>query len=169
MYSFTASSNEFVPERTVQLADGSECKLEYLEPSSRRISTFKNIDYCPRNFDEIRESRHYEGCIRALNGSNEAQIHLYKGDKEFGMVAQRLFLTPESWSKWYYKLLVMAVLMAAPVGMILGSINFSTGAIISKGLMGAGIVIGVLMAGIQLGFYKLFSLLNAPFMRAFGY
>jgi hypothetical protein len=75
----------------------------------------------------------------------------------------------ESWSKWSYRLLVMAVLMAAPIGMIVGSLDLNSGSIAKKGLFGAGIGLGVLMLGLQLGLYKVFSIFNAPFLRAFGY
>lgn len=157
-------------ERQVQLADGSECRLEYLEPSNPRIGMLEqNQDYCPVNFNEYAQNKHYEGCLRATNNSNTSQLHLYKGDKEFGMTAQRFFLSMESWGKWSYRLLVMAVLMAAPLGMIAGSIDFNSGSIVRKGLFGTGIGLGVLMLVLQLGIYKMYSFINAPFLRAFGY
>ena len=168
--SATSSTEQFVPERTVQLPDGSECRLDYLEPGNPRTRMMDpSIDYSPKHFDELGESKHYEGCITAVNGSNHSQIHLYKGDKEFGMAPQRIFLTMESWNKWIYRIIVMAVLMAAPVGMVVGSLDLQSGSILRKGLFGAGIGLGVLMLGLQLGLYKVFSIFNAPFMRAFGY
>lgn len=128
-----------------------------------------DIDYCPKDFEEFNKSKHYEGCIRATNGDNMSQIHVYKGDKEFGMVPQRFFLTMESWGQWSYRILVMAVLMAAPIGMIVGSVDLNNGTIPRKGLFGAGVGLGVLMLALQFGIYKIFSILHAPFLRAFGY
>jgi hypothetical protein len=82
IFSATASSEEFIPERTVQLTDGSQCKLDYLEPGNPRIAMMDtNLDYCPKNFEEFSQSKHYEGCLTAKNGENISQLHIYKGDK----------------------------------------------------------------------------------------
>jgi hypothetical protein len=59
--------------------------------------------------------------------------------------------------------------MVAPIGMILGSINYNKGTINNKGLLGAGIGLGVLLLVLQLVLYKVFSIFTAPFIRAFGY
>jgi hypothetical protein len=63
----------------------------------------------------------------------------------------------------------MAVLMAGPVAMIYKSLDLNKSTINNKGLFGTGLGLGILLRGLQLGLYKIISLVNAPFMRAFGY
>jgi hypothetical protein len=114
-------------------------------------------------------SKHYLGCITIDNNDNKSQVHLYKGDKEFGMAPQRLFLNMDTWKRWDARFLVMLVLLAGPLGMIFGSLNYTTGGIERKGLFWTGLVLGLLMIGLQCAFYKVMNLFTAPFIRAFGY
>lgn len=109
------------------------------------------------------------GQVTATKGENSSSIHLYKGDKEFGMTLQRLFLTIPDWNKWSYRILMFLLMMALPVGLTAGSINFDTGAIKNKVMFGFGIGTGVLSLLMQFGIYYVMGLMNAPFIRAFGY
>lgn len=154
----------------VQLPDGSDCHLDFLEAGDNKIAISVNeFDYCPMDKTELTTSKHYLGCIKAESGSDKGEVHLYNGDKQFGMVPQRIFLTMDTWKRWDARFFVMLFLLSGPLAMIFGSLNYTKGEIVRPGLFYSGIGIGLLMIGLQCAFYKLFSLFTAPFIRAFGY
>lgn len=65
--------------------------------------------------------------------------------------------------------MVFILMMALPVGLTVGSINLDTGTIKNKVMFGFGIGTGVLSLALQFGIYYVMGLINAPFIRAFGY